>query len=402
MIPRHISIPILRYSKEYPVIALVGPRQSGKTTLARELFPTYKYLSLENIDLRQKATSDPRGFLRDNGPFAILDEVQRVPELFAYLQEIVDSKQFVGQYVLTGSSQFLLIEKITQSLAGRIITFKLYPLTAGELFRYPEDQSFESIFQKHHEDKRKQVFQEDLYELIWKGFYPRIYDKNLDSYKWYENYLFTYAERDIRSLLNVRNVRLFENFLLLIASQVAQLMNYTNLANSLGVSIPTIKEWISILETSGLIFILQPYFNNFSKRIVKTAKIYFVDTGLLCHLLAIRNVEQLKTHPLLGSIFETFIVSECFKRFFNLGEKPPLYFWRDQSGNEIDLLICDGQKCFPVEIKISQTFHLDFAKSIQNWLSLKGNKAQKGLVVYCGGHSMNIGNNIAAVPWFLL
>lgn len=401
MIPRHLAPYILKYSRQYPVVALVGPRQSGKTTLAKALFPSYKYLSLENLDLRHHASTDPKGFLNDYGSQIILDEVQRVPEIFPYLQEIVDQNQEPAQYVLTGSSQFLLIEKITQSLAGRIVTFKLFPLSYTELSRYPADPDFESVFRIRHHDRQK-VSQEELYSLICEGFYPRIHDKHLDSYKWYENYLLTYVERDVRSLLNVRNLRTFENFLKLCASQSAQLINYTNISNALGVSVPTIKEWISILETSGLIFILPPYFQNFSKRIVKTPKIYFVDTGLLCHLLSIRNVDHLKVHPLLGSIFETFIVSECFKRFHNLGETPPLYFWRDQSGNEIDLLIHQGPQSFPVEIKLSQSYHSDFKATLLQWMEIQGNLAKEGAVIYCGEHAVQTHSSVPIIPWYVL
>lgn len=400
MIPRHLTKYILKYAQQYPIVAVVGPRQSGKTTLVKALFPSYKYLSLESLDIRQHAASDPRGFLNDHGPFIILDEVQRVPELFTYLQEIVDAKQDPAQYILTGSSQFLLVEKITQSLAGRIVTFKLFPFTYIELFQYQEDSAVTSIFQTSHTN-RKKIDQEALYNLLWTGFYPRIYDKHLDSYKWYENYLLTYVERDIRLLINIRNIRLFENFITLCASQSGQLMNYANLANSLGVSIPTIREWLSLLETSGIIFILSPYFHNFSKRIVKTPKIYFVDPGFLCYLLSIRSTEHLKTHPLLGSIFETFIISECFKRCYNLGEKPPLYFWRDQSGNEIDLLIDIGQKGFPIEIKFAQSFHPDFKKTIERWLHLKNNLADKGSIIYCGEHTIKT-ETISVTPWYLL
>lgn len=401
MYKRHLANHILKYSKEYPILALVGPRQSGKTTLVKALFPKHHYISLENLDLRHSASQDPRGFLKDLGPFVILDEVQRVPELFPYLQELVDQKKSSAQYILTGSSQFLLIEKITQSLAGRIVTFKLYPLTFQELLRYPQERQFESVFRKAHL-KQKKIKQERLYDLIWTGFYPRIHDQNLDSYKWYENYLFTYVERDVRSLLNIRNLRTFENFLLLCASQSGRLLNYANLSNALGVSLPTIKEWISILETSGLIFILQAYFENFSKRIVKTPKLYFVDTGLLCHLLSIRNTEHLKSHPLFGSIFETFIVSECFKRFHNLGETPPLYFWRDQSGNEIDLLIYNGKTGFPIEMKLSQSFQTDFKKPIEKWLELKNNPAKKGMIVYCGDHLLQSATPLPIIPWYFL
>jgi uncharacterized protein len=401
MIPRHIAPYLLKYSKEYPILALVGPRQSGKTTLCKALFPSYKYISLENLDLRQQAAEDPRGFLNDHGSFLILDEAQRVPELFPYLQELVDSKEDPAQYILTGSSEFLLLESITQSLAGRIATFKLYPLTYTELFEYPADAAFEGVFRTRHTHREK-IDQEKLYQMIWQGFYPRIHDKQIDSYKWYENYLLTYVERDVRNLLKVKNLLLFSNFLKLTASQSGQLMNYANLSNAVGISMPTVKEWISLLETSGVIFILPPYFENFSKRIIKSPKIYFADTGLLCHLLSIRNVEQLKVHPLLGSIFENFMVSECFKRFYNLGEIPPLYFWRDQTGNEVDLLIHQGNCSFPIEFKLSQSYHSDFKKGIERWLALVSNPAKSGLVVYCGEHAVHTHTSIPAAPWYLL
>lgn len=400
MIPRHLAPYILKYSKEYPILALVGPRQSGKTTLAQDLFPSYKYLSLENLDLREQAASDPRGFLHDQGQYLILDEAQRVPELFPYLQELVDTNQEPAQYILIGSSQFLLLEGITQSLAGRIATFKLYPLTYTELYQYPADQSFASVFRiRHH---REPLNQDQLYSMMWRGFYPRIHDKQIDSYKWYENYILAYVERDVRNLLKIKNLRLFANFLKMVAAQSGQLMNFASLSNAVGVSLPTIKEWISILETSGLIFILPPYFENFSKRIVKTPKIYFVDTGLLCHLLSIRSTEHLKAHPLLGSLFENFMVSECFKRFCNLGEIPPLYFWRDQTGNEVDLLIHDGLKSFPIEFKLSQSFHADFRKGIDRWLNLDKNPADSGLLVYCGQHAVQVNSPVPAAPWYVL
>lgn len=401
MIPRHIASHILKYSKEYPILALVGPRQSGKTTLAKALFPSYKYISLENLDLRLQAIEDPHGFLYDHGRYLILDEVQRTPELFSYLQELVDTNGDPAQYILTGSSQFLLIENITQSLAGRIATFKLFPLTYTELYQYPPDANFESVYRVRHPN-REVIKQEMLYQLIWEGFYPRIHDRHIDSYKWYENYLLTYVERDVRNLLKIKNLLLFANFLKLVASQSGQLMNYANISNSIGISIPTVKEWISILETSGLIYILPPYFKNFSKRIVKTPKIYFVDTGLLCHLLSIRNVEHLKTHPQLGSIFENFMVSECFKRFYNLGETPPLYFWRDQIGNEVDLLIDGGTNSFPIEFKLSQSYHSDFKRGIERWLSIEKNPAESGFIAYCGEHSVHTHTPVPAVPWYVL
>jgi predicted AAA+ superfamily ATPase len=401
MIQRHLAKQILKYIREYPILALVGPRQSGKTTLVKALFPTYKYISLENLDMRHRASQDPRGFLKDAGPFVILDEAQRVPELFSYLQEIVDENQSPGQFILTGSSQFLLMEQITQSLAGRIVTFKLFPLSFLEFIGSSEEERPESIFQNYHKD-RKRISQEELYQLLWQGFYPCIYDKKIDSYKWHENYLSTYVERDVRALLNIRNLNTFEHFLLLCASRSGRLLNYADLSNALGISIPTVKEWISVLETSGIIFLLPPYFENFSKRIVKTPKIFFADTGLVCHLLSIRNTEQLKTHPLLGHIFETFLVSECYKRFYNLGEKPPIYFWRDQSQNEIDLLIYTGREGFPIEIKISQSYLSDFSKPIEQWFLLKNNLATKGLVIYCGEHVVESHRSVPTIPWYMI
>lgn len=401
MYKRHLSKHLLDYSKEYPIVALVGPRQSGKTTLIKSLFPTYKYISLENIATRRIASEDPMGFLNTHGNFLILDEVQNVPELFSSLQEIVDANQEPAQFILTGSSQFLLVEKITQSLAGRIVTFKLLPFSFLEIYKYEAEQDANSIFQKILPE-RTHVSLDQLFEFLLKGSYPRIYDKNLDSQKWYENYIFTYVERDIRMLLNIRNLRTFEHFLLLCASRSGQLIDYTDFSNSLGIAVSTVKAWISILETSGIIFILPPFFENYSKRVVKTPKLYFIDTGVLCHLLSIQTIDHLKTHPLIGSIFETFIISECYKRFCNIGKKPPLYFWRDQSAHEIDLLIYDGRKGFPVEIKLSQSFHPDYRKTLIKWFEFDKNPAQEGLIIYCGDQAVQINSNIPAVPWFLI
>lgn len=398
---RHLSKQILKYVKEYPILALVGPRQSGKTTLARTLFPDHTYLSLENIDLRQQASVDPRGFFADYGNRLILDEVQRVPDLFSYLQELVDNDPTPGQYILTGSHQFLLFEGISQSLAGRIVMFKLFPFTFSELQGYQQEADVTDIFKKHHPD-RKVVSSIELYNLLFTGCYPRIYDRSLDSRKWVENYILTYVERDIRSLINIRNIRTFEIFLKLCASLSGQLINYANLSNHVGVSQPTIKQWISILEASGLIFILPPYHKNFSKRIMKTPKLYFVDTGILCYLLGIRNSKELAGHPLIGSIFETFIIGECFKRISHLGEIPRLYFWRDKSGMEVDLIIDEGLKAFPMEIKMAQTPNSSFTSSLSFWLDLKGNDNDQGEVIYTGNRIINSNSNIPSVPWYFL
>ncbi len=399
MIKRNIEGFIEKYSAEYPVIAIVGPRQSGKTTLARHLFPEHKYISLENLDYRQRAINDPRGFLDDSGDFLILDEVQRVPELFSYLQERVDSRNLPAGYILTGSQQFLLMENITQSLAGRIITTRLYPFTVNELYHTGVDRNIESIFSIKINNKIKNG---KLNEIIFTGMYPRIHDKNLTPSKWIENYILTYIESDIRNLVNVDNLRLFENFLKACASFTGQLINYASLSNMLGISQPTVKKWISLLETSGIIILLQPHFKNFSKRVVKTPKLYFADTGILCFLLSIRSHGELSGHPLYGNIFETFVISDIFKRIFHLGEIPPLYFWRDRTGNEIDLLVDYGKRLFPVEIKSSKTFHNDFKSGIEKWFSLPDNKNRKGLIIYGGDDVIGKTGDIPCVPWRFL
>ena len=401
MKPRHLKSAILKFAKEYPTIAIVGPRQSGKTTLAKALFKNHKYLSLENLDLRNRAIEDPRGFLSDFGNRLILDEVQRAPELFSYLQELVDTDSSPGQYILTGSHQFLLFEGISQSLAGRIATFKLFPFTYTELKEYPADESDQQIYQSVHK-KRDSVPSQDLYNFLFKGFYPRIYDQNLNSRKWVENYVLTYVERDIRTLINIKDLHLFDTFLKRTAAQTGQILNYASISNAVGISQPTAKDWLSILETSGLVFQLPPFFKNFSKRLTKRPKLYFLDTGILCYLLNIRNSEDLKAHPLRGQIFETFIVSECYKRFCHLGEIPPLYFWRDKLGHEIDLIIDRGKEILPIEIKSSQTYNSSFCDPLKKWIDLKENQTTKGLIVYAGDHVVGSQSVTPAVPWYML
>ncbi|MCP4715666.1 MAG: ATP-binding protein [Deltaproteobacteria bacterium] len=399
MIPRNIAFHIKKYAREYPLVALVGPRQSGKTTLVRHLFPGHTYLSLENIDLRHRAQNDPRGFLADyNGP-VIIDEAQRVPDLFSYLQEQVDMQDIPGRYVLTGSQQFLLMEKISQSLAGRIVTFKLMPFSVTELCGFQSDKTPADIFAPKKR-QRSPLDDQDIYSLLFTGFYPRIHDKHLTASKWLENYVLTYVERDIRNLVNVSNLMLFENFLKMCAGFCGQLLNYASLSNALGVSQPTIKSWISLLETSGIIFLLRPHYRNFSKRLIKTPKLYFVDTGLLCFLLSIRKPDELKNHPLYGNIFENFVISEFYKRISHVAETPPLYFWRDKTGNEIDLIVEQGTKLLPIEIKSSRTFSTDFVTGLEKWCRLKGNDCESGFVVYGGDELIGKSSMFAAVPWW--
>ncbi len=401
MIKRNIESFIKKYAAEYPIISVVGPRQSGKTTLVRSMFPTFEYVSLENLDTRQFAEDDPRGFLEDYKPPVIIDEIQRVPQLFSYLQEKSDVLQDVAQYVLTGSQQFLLMEKISQSLAGRVITFRLFPFSFSELYSLKEDVELESIFtiKVRGEYKKPSTKIEDI---LFTGMYPRIHDKNLTPRKWLENYVMTYVERDIRKLINVNNLRTFENFLRRIAANSGQLINYASVSNTVGISIPTVKNWISLLETSGIIFILPPHHRNFSKRVVKTPKMYFIDTGLLCFLLSIRNSRDLKHHPLYGNIFETFVISEFYKRISHISEIPPLFFWRDKTGNEIDLLVDFGERLFPIEIKSSTTYSPSFKESITKWLQLIGNIQKQGLIIYNGDDAIGTQTELPTVPWWQL
>ncbi len=397
MINRNLAVVLRECSREYPVVAIIGPRQSGKTTLVQYVFQEYDYITLESLDNRERASADPRGFLEDCGKRIILDEIQRVPSLFSYLQEYVDRSEEAAQYILTGSNQFILMEKIAQSLAGRIVTLKLYPFTANEIYFKREYHCLKEVFTPDPRSKRPNP---DLAEIILKGMYPRIHDKNLNPRRWIESYLETYVERDVRSLVNVNDLRTFENFLKISASYSGQLLNYAGISNHIGVSQPTVKKWLSVLETSGIIFILPPHYRNYSKRIVKTPKLYYTDTAVLCYLLSIKSTEHLKSHPLYGNIFETFIISEFCKRIMHIGEKPSLYFWRDKTGNEIDLIVEDGLTLTPFEIKLSRTFSSSFFENIERWFALKGNNNKKGFCIYAGDTTIGKDKDIGAYPWY--
>lgn len=401
MIVRNLERSIRKYVREYPVLAIVGPRQSGKTTLVKAIFPDYRYVTLESLDIRHYAEDDPRSFLAEFAPPVIFDEIQRVPGLLSYLQEIVDSLQQPGQFILTGSNQFLLMEQVTQSLAGRIITFHLFPFTLNELYRTRADVSLEQIFTVN-DAPLPDDFPPDLFTLMFTGGYPPIHDRKLDARKWDENYIMTYVERDVRSLLNITNLRLFENFLTMCASRSGQLLNYASLANELGLSEPTIKSWLGLLETSGIVTLLRPYYRNYSKRIVKTPKLYFLDTGLLCYLLSIRNQQELQHHPLCGSIFETFVISEYYKRINHVGERPPLFFWRDQTGNEVDLLVDYGTTVLPIEIKLARTYSTSLRTGLEKFIAITQQSVTRGLVVYTGEHIVGRESPIGIIPWWRL
>lgn len=378
-IPRLIEQSIKEHIRQYPIISLTGPRQSGKTTLLKSIFPEYKYVSLEDLDNREFATNDPRGFLDIYNKYVIIDEAQRVPNLFNYLQSKVDNDQIMGQYILSGSQNFLLLEKITQSLAGRVAIFRLFPFEFNEL-------------------KSAGLLNKDFHEHFYKGFYPSVYDRNLNPTTYYNNYIDTYVERDVRSIIAVKDLTIFRTFLKLCAGRVGQLLNFNAIANECGISANTCRAWLSILETSYIIYLLPPYFQNQSKRLVKNQKLYFWDTGLLSYLLEIRHPEQLQMHYLRGNIFENMIISEIFKFNYHHLMHKNLYFYRDSNQNEIDLMVSDSSKFDLIEIKSSKTINTDFFKGLQNFEKHSKPLVNKKYLIY-GGNESRIQYETQILDW---
>jgi predicted AAA+ superfamily ATPase len=382
MIPRHAEKLLLELAKGYPAIAITGPRQSGKTTLTRYVFKNKPYVSLENPDLREMSQIDPRGFLDKYKNGAVFDEVQRSPQLFSYLQEIIDENNKPGRFVLTGSQQFGLFSGISQSLAGRVGLVHLLPFTYHELYSQKQYKSGSN----------------DLDHVLFTGLYPPIHDRNLDPHIWYGNYIQTYIERDVRQMINIRDLNAFQRFIRLCAGRAGQLMNLSGLAEDCGITHNTAKSWISILEASYIIFLLQPHHANFNKRIIKTPKLYFYDTGLAAWLLSVNNPDQLNIHSLRGALFESFVISEFFKAQFNRGYKPNYFFWRDRSGNEIDFLIEQGNKLKPYEIKSGKTINQHYFKGLKKWMSLAGDSGIEPTLIYGGDTSVRQ-NEFNIVSW---
>ncbi len=370
MIKRSIANELIESSTEYPVVTLFGPRQSGKTVLVQENFPDKPYYLLEDPDTRQAAELDPRGFLSQLPEGAILDEIQRLPLLLSYIQGIVDKVQKPGMFILTGSHQPDLHEVVSQSLAGRTAALTLLPLAFDEL----------------HQLKDRW----DAYELIVKGAFPRLHQQNLKSDRFYNGYLQTYVERDVRAMVNVKDLRQFQQFLTLLAGRIGQLINYTSLSNDVGVSSTTIKNWISVLKASYLVFELPPYFTNTRKRVVKSAKLYFTDTGLAAFLLGIRTAEQAARDPLRGNLYENLIILEIMKSLLNQGDRPDLFFYRDSYGNEVDLLVKRQGKLLPIEIKSSATFSKSFIKGIEAFRKVSDDCTTEAAILYNGDQEFTV------------
>ena len=395
MIARQMSSLILEAATQYPVVAVTGPRQSGKTTLCRELFPDYAYANLENPETRQFAQEDPNGFLAHFRRPAILDEVQRVPQLFSYLMPLVDEHRRMGEFVLSGSQNFHLQDAIEQSLAGRCATLKLLPFSFRELLGKPNHD----ILQLGKEEPDVPEHPESPFDHFLKGGYPPIYDRGIRPTNWYAQYTQSYLERDLRTLTHVGDLVTFERFLRLMAGRSGQILNMESLANDVGVSPPTVNRWLSLLVASYIVFLLRPHSRNFNKRLIKTPKLYFHDTGLLCYLLGIRTPKDLGISSFRGAVFETYVISELYKSSLNAGIEPPLYYWRDSQGHEVDLIIEDGETLFPVEIKSSQTISSSMMAGLDYWRTL--NQSQDGMLVY-GGADNYTRNGIQVRSWAAL
>ena len=368
-----------KLAQAFPFIAITGPRQSGKTTLAKTSFPDKPYVSLEDPDQRGFATEDPRRFLSRYPDGAVLDEVQRTPELFSYLQTRVDQDLRPGLFILTGSQQFGVLSQVTQSLAGRVALVPLLPFSLEEL---------QNAEREPH----------TVEEVLFTGFYPAIYDRGMPPEIWYGNYVQTYIERDVRQMINVRELSTFQRFVRMCAGRTGQLLNLTGLANDCGVSHNTAKAWLSVLEASYILHVLPPHHRNFDKRLMKTPKLYFLDPGLAAWLMGIRNAEQIVVHPMRGSLFETFVMSELLKARFNRGLTSNLYFWQDRHGREVDILIDQGQQLVPVEVKSGETIASDYFTGLSRWVNLAGREAGRAWVVY-GGSEKQSRSQAEVLPW---
>lgn len=380
IIRRDCATELLAASKEYPIVTVFGPRQSGKTTLVRSAFPNHSYRLLEEPDTRLLAQTDPRGFLAEIAEGAILDEIQRAPELLSYLQGVVDADGRPGRFVLTGSHQPELHRAISQSLAGRTAVLTLLPLSIHEL-------------------RSIRALPKDPFEMAVRGGFPRLHAANLSHERFFSAYLQTYLERDVRALINVKDLRRFQQFLVLLAGRVGQLVNYMSLANDIGVSATTIKDWISALMASFVVFELASFHENLSKRVVKAPKLYFTDVGLAAHLAGIRTPEQAARDPLRGGLYENLVIGDLLKGHLNRGRNAAdFFFYRDSHGNEVDLLVRMGRTLAPVEIKSSATFHPDFLKGIERFQTTVGQRALPGMLFFNGAGPLTCRNVRVANP----
>lgn len=378
MIKRALSSHLVNLSHHYPVVTVVGPRQSGKSTLCKMAFPSLPLINLERPDERARVAEDPRAFIDAHKGGCIIDEIQHLPELASYIQAAVDARGTPGEFILTGSHQYQLMESVSQSLAGRTAILKLLPLSAAEL----RDTAYEPP---------------SLDQRLLTGGYPRIFNDRLEPTQALSFYVQTYLERDVRQIINVRDLSLFERFLKLCATRSGQLFNASNIGAEAGIDQSTVREWLSVLETSFIVYRLQPHHVNLSKRILKSPKLYFLDTGLLCYLLGIRSTEQLAHHPLRGAIVETFVASELIKNRYNAAQEPSIGFFRDSAGHEIDFVVDDGADVRLIEVKASSTFNPEFLKNIRFYRAQPSARVSQSAVVYTGDEGFSV-DDVSIVP----
>ncbi len=379
LINRDLTEKIKQLAKQFPVVNITGPRQSGKTTLAKHCFPDYHYANLEMPDTRALVEDDPRAFLNSHKQGLIIDEAQYVPELFSYLQGFVDESRELGRYILTGSQNFLLLHKITQSLAGRVAILNLMPLSIAEL-------------------KKSGLEPASYDDFLFEGGYPAIYDKHIQPPDFFPSYIQSYLERYVRSIVNVSNLSTFRKFLGIMAGRTGQLLNATAISNEIGMDQKTVKNWISVLEAGYIIFFARPFHKNYNKRLVKSPKLYFYDTGLVCSLLGLKNRDDIQTHFMKGALFENYVFSEIAKYYFNRGVRPELYFWRNNTGNKVDCVLEEGREQRIIEIKSGTTLNMDFFKGLEYYRKLSHLPADNFYLIYGGTERQQLSKG-NVLPW---